>query len=324
MKPETLLKVENLSTYFRLARPNLFTPGATVFAVDRVNFEVARGKTFGLVGESGCGKSTTALSLLRLVEPTSGTIKFDGINILALDSEELRRFRPRMQIIFQDPYSSMNPRSSVGDIITDPLRIQRIGTRQERAERVAELLAVVGLRPEHRAAFLHQLSGGQRQRVAIARALATRPEFLVCDEPVSALDVAIQAQILNLLVKLQQEFALTYLFISHDMAVVQHLCDEIAVMYLGRIVEQADRRSLFKQPLHPYTQALLSAVPTTDSETRRSIKRIQLGGDPPSPMNPPSGCLFHTRCAHAKAQCSSEATELREFLPGHWVDCHFV
>ena len=324
MTDNTLLKAESLCTYFRLPRPHLFAKSEIVFAVDGVSFELARGKTFGMVGESGCGKSTTALSVLRLVEPTSGSIRFDGVDILSLNSEDLRRLRRRMQIIFQDPYSSLNPRATAGDIVSAPLNIQGIGTRKEHITRVAEVFSLVGLRPELRAAFPHQLSGGQRQRVAIARAIVSGPDLIVCDEPVSALDVAIQAQILNLLLRLQRELGLTYLFISHDMAVIQHMCDEIAVMYLGKIVEQADRRSLFKEPLHPYTRALLSAVPSVDPEIKRSSKRLRLGGDPPSPINPPTGCRFHTRCPYAEARCRSEIPTLRERGPGHLVACHLA
>jgi peptide/nickel transport system ATP-binding protein len=324
MSAPILLEVENLVTHFTLPKPHPFAKARTVYAVDGVSFSVPRGKTFGLVGESGCGKSTTALSVLRLVEPTAGSIRFEGMEIRTLGPEELRRQRRRMQMIFQDPYSSLNPRSKAGEIVATPLKIQKIGTAAERAEWVAELFRLVGLRPEHRVAYPHQFSGGQRQRICVARALASKPDLIVCDEPVSALDVAIQAQILNLLVRLQQEFDLTYLFISHDMAVVQHLCDEIAVMYLGQIVEKADRRSLFKQPLHPYTQALLSAVPTTDMEVKQSAKRLRLTGDLPSPMNPPSGCRFRTRCPLAEGRCESEVPPLREVLSGHSVACHLV
>lgn len=322
MKAEPLLQVEGLRTYFRLPKPHLFAPVRVVFAVDEVSFQVERGKTFGLVGESGCGKSTTALSILRLVEPTSGSIKFAGLDLLALNPEEMRQLRRRMQIIFQDPYSSLNPRATAVEIVAAPLNIQQIGTPRERADRVTELFRLVGLRPEHQGAYPHQFSGGQRQRICIARALSSSPDLIVCDEPVSALDVAIRAQILNLLSKLQRDLGLTYIFISHDMAVVQHICDEIAVMYLGKIVEVADRRTLFKQPLHPYTQALLSAVPTIDQEVKRSIRRIRLVGDPPSPMNPPSGCRFHTRCARAEAICRHEIPALKEVSPGHSVACH--
>jgi oligopeptide/dipeptide ABC transporter ATP-binding protein len=324
MTGQPLLKVENLCTHFRLPKPHLFAPAARVYAVDGVSFEIVRGKTLGLVGESGCGKSTVALSVLRLVEPTSGTVRFDGIDLLALNSEALRRLRSRMQIIFQDPYSSLNPRATAGEIVAAPLNIQNIGTARERANRVAELFALVGLRPEQRGAYPHQFSGGQRQRICIARALASAPDLILCDEPVSALDVAIRAQILNLLSKLQRELRLTYIFISHDMAVVQHICDEIAVMYLGKMVEIADRRTLFREPLHPYTQALLSAVPTIDMDIKRSTKQIRLMGDPPSPMSPPSGCRFHTRCFRAKDICSHEIPALKEISPEHSVACHFV
>jgi len=324
MTDQPLLKVEALCTHFRLPKPHPFAQERTVFAVDGVSFEVARGKTFGLVGESGCGKSTTALSILRLVEPTSGSITFDGVDILALSPKELRLQRRHMQIIFQDPYSSLNPRKRAADIVGSPLKIQKIGARQEYKERVAQLFSLVGLRPEQQAAYPHQFSGGQRQRICIARALASGPDLIVCDEPVSALDVAIQAQILNLLIKLQRVFVLTYLFISHDMAVVQHICHDIAVMYLGQIVEQSDRRSLFREPLHPYTQALLSAIPNIDPHMESRVGRVPLGGDPPSPMNPPPGCRFHTRCAHAEARCRSHVPKLREIIPGHRVACHLV
>lgn len=322
MTDQVLLKVEKLCTYFTLPKPHLFAEQATVFAVDNISFEIPRGKTFGLVGESGCGKSTTALSVLRLVEPTSGSVQLNGSDICNLKPPELRTFRRHMQIIFQDPYSSMNPRATAGEIVQTPLKIQGIGTAEERRERAAELFQLVGLRPEQRDLFPHQFSGGQRQRIAIARALASRPEFVVCDEPVSALDVAIQAQILNLLRRLQRELNLTYLFISHDMAVVQYMCDEIAVMYLGQIVEKADRRSLFVNVKHPYTKALLSAIPTIDPDTKISGQRLE--GDVPSPMNPPSGCRFHTRCPVAEGICSEQVPELREVLPNHYAACHLV
>jgi len=324
MKRRILLEVNNLCTYFRLRRPHPFAPTPLVYAVDGVSFNLSKGTTFGLVGESGCGKSTTALSILRLEEPTSGSIKFDGLDLLTLDSEAMRRERRRMQIIFQDPYSSLNPRSRAGDIIIAPLKHQKIGSRRQQEERVAELLSHVGLRPEHRAAFPHQFSGGQRQRIAIARALASEPELIVCDEPVSALDVAIQAQILNLLLKLQKEFGLTYLFISHDMSVIQHICNEIAVMYLGKIVERADRVELFTNPQHPYSKALLSAVPAIDVEASFLNRRLPLEGDPPSPLNPPPGCRFHTRCAYAEDGCRTLEPLLREVLPSHHVACHLV
>ena len=324
MTDQPLLKVEGLCTHFPLPKPHPLAPQRTVFAVDGVSFSIERGKTFGLVGESGCGKSTTALSILRLVEPTSGSVTFSGVDILALGPKQLRRQRRNMQIIFQDPYSSLNPRTRAGDIVGASLRIQKIGTRQEHKERVAQLFSLVGLRPEQQVAYPHQFSGGQRQRICVARALASGPDLIVCDEPVSALDVAIQAQILNLLIELQRAFVLTYLFISHDMAVVQHICHHIAVMYLGRIVEQADRRTLFRQPLHPYTQALLSAVPKVDPDAGHPAERMHLGGDPPSPINPPPGCRFHPRCASAKTECRRELPTLKEILPGHWVACHLV
>lgn len=321
---QILLKIRDLHTHFRMPRQHLFGPSPIVFAVDGVSFDIVPAKTFGLVGESGCGKTTTALSVLRLVKPTSGSIFFNEIDLLKLDAEDLRGLRRHMQIIFQDPYSSLNPRTSAGKIVAEPLEIQNIGTYQERADRVAELFALVGLRREHLTLYPHQFSGGQRQRIGIARALASRPDFVVCDEPVSALDVAIQAQILNLLVRLQRQFDLTYLFISHDIAVVQHMCDEVAVMYLGKIVEQAPRGLLFKQPVHPYTQALLSAVPTVNQEVKSSIKRIRLQGDPPNPIAPPAGCRFHTRCPYAEANCRSESPSLREVSPDHIVACHVV
>ncbi len=316
------VRVDDLRTHFKVNRPHLFAEQPTVYAVDGVSFEIQRGKTFGLVGESGCGKSTTALSVLRLVEPTSGSVVLNGVDICQLNENDLRNSRRQMQIIFQDPYSSMNPRKTAGEIIRSPLRILKIGTHEEQNNRVEELLRLVGLRPEQKNLYPHQFSGGQRQRICIARALAPNPDFIVCDEPVSALDVAIQSQILNLLARLQQEFNLTYLFISHDMAVVQHICDEIAVMYLGRIVEKADRRSLFRNVQHPYTKALLSAVPTTDNELK--VSRASLGGDVPSPMNPPPGCHFHTRCPMAEQRCSEEIPKLRKVASNHWTACHLV
>ena len=322
MNSEVSLKVDDLRTYFKVRRPHLFAEQPTVYAVDGVSFEIPSGKTLGLVRESGCGKSTTAFSVLRLVEPTSGSVVLKGTDICRLNENDLRNYRRHMQIIFQDPYSSMNPRTTAGEIIRTPLKILKIGTPEEQHERVEELLRLVGLRPEQKKLYPHQFSGGQRQRICVARALAPNPDFIVCDEPVSALDVAIQSQILNLLARLQREFGLTYLFISHDMAVVQHICDEIAVMYLGRIVEKADRRALFMDVKHPYTKALLSAVPSMDKEAKRSSTALK--GDVPSPMDPPSGCHFHTRCPFAEKRCSMEIPELREVHPNHWVACHLV
>jgi len=317
-----MLKVENLRTYYQLPKPHLFAKAPIVFAVDGVSFAIPRGKTFGLVGESGCGKSTVALSILRLIEPTSGSIWLNGIDLVRLQGEEMRRLRRHMQIIFQDPYSSLNPRSKARELVAEPLIVHKIGNSYEQKERAEELLTRVGLRPEQFELYPHQFSGGQRQRIAIARALASNPDFIVCDEPVSSLDVAIQAQILNLLVRLQREFELTFLFISHNLAVVQYICDHIGVMYLGKIVEMATRRIIFKKPIHPYTKALLSAVPSKDLAFKQSLTRIKLEGDPPSPMNPPKGCRFHTRCSFAKKVCSQEEPDLKEVSPDHWVACH--
>jgi oligopeptide/dipeptide ABC transporter ATP-binding protein len=317
-----MLKVENLRTYYQLPKPHLLAKSPIVFAVDGVSFEIPAGKTFGLVGESGCGKSTVALSILRLIEPTSGSIWLKGIDLLSLQGEEMRRLRRHMQIIFQDPYSSLNPRSKAREVVSEPLLVHKIGTAYEQKARAQELLSHVGLRPEQFELFPHQFSGGQRQRIAIARALASNPDFIVCDEPVSSLDVAIQAQILNLLVKLQREFGLTFLFISHNLSVVQYICDDIGVMYLGKIVEKATRRLIFKNPVHPYTKALLSAVPSKDLAFKESLTRIKLEGDPPSPMNPPNGCRFHTRCSFAKKICSQEEPNLKEVSTDHWVACH--
>lgn len=322
MTGQALLSVEGLHTHFLLPKPYPFSPSRTVFAVDGISFEIERGKTFGLVGESGCGKSTAALSILRLVQPTSGSVHFDGQDITALKPKPLRALRRRMQIIFQDPYSSLNPRSTAGDIVGSPLKVQGIGTSKERAERVDELFGQVGMLPEQKRAYPHQFSGGQRQRISIARALAPHPDLIICDEPVSALDVAIQAQILNLLHRLQRELNLTYLFISHDMAVIQHMCDEVAVMYLGRIAEQADRRSLFSEAKHPYTRALLSAVPRMESAGGAPVKRDYLGGDPPSPINPPTGCRFHPRCDRAKLVCAEDEPVLEDIGNGHLLACH--
>ena len=321
MKGADLVRVDGLQVRFKLKRPHLLAPRPTLHAVDGVSFEIARGRVLGLVGESGCGKTTAGLAMLRLVEPTDGTVVFDGIDILSLGAEEMRGIRRRMQIIFQDPYSSLNPRDTAGEIVRAPLDTQDVGSRAERDARVAELFSLVGLRPSQKALFPHQFSGGQRQRISIARALALTPDFIVCDEPVSSLDVAIQAQILNLLCKLKDELDLTYLFISHDLAVIQHICDEIAVMYLGSIVEKTDRVELFENPLHPYTQALLSVSPSR--HTSRS-DRIPLQGELPSPIERPAGCRFHTRCMHTQDRCKIEEPRLREHLPGHWVACHFA
>ena len=312
-----LLEVKNLKVHFPLAASH-----NSVKAVDGVSFQVKQGKTIGIVGESGSGKSTAAMAVMRLLKITDGEINLDGAALSTLEGEELRRFRSNFQMIFQDPFSSLDPRRRVGEIIREPLDRLDIDSEQDRRARVAELLRRVGLRPEQAHLFPHQFSGGQRQRICVARALASRPKLVICDEPVSALDVAIQAQILNLLSDLQQEFNLTYMFISHDLGVVQYMCDEVAVMYLGQIAEQADRIELFDKPLHPYTIALLSSVPSVDSG--EAAKRLRLEGDPPSPINPPSGCRFHERCPFAEARCHNEEPQLRVVAGNRSVACHRV
>lgn len=318
---DVLYEVQDLKVQFTLKRPSLFTPAPVLHAVDGVSFSIKRGRTLGLVGESGCGKSTSGLALLGLVQPTAGSRRFDGIDLATVSSEDMLALRKRMQIVFQDPYSSLNPRWTAGEIVAEPLRIHGVGTATEQQARVAELFSLVGLRRQQIELFPHQFSGGQRQRICIARALALNPDFIVCDEPVSALDVAIQAQILNLLCRLQDELQLTYLFISHDLTVVHHVCDEVAVMYLGVIVERAPRTSLFDNPRHPYTRALLSAVLSGDNTGK--TKRIRLSGDIPNPINRPTGCRFHSRCQHAQAICRSAEPALVEKSPGHWEACHF-
>ena len=324
MSPNTLLAVDDLAVHFARRKAGWFARPEVVKAVDGVSFEIRRGSTLAIVGESGSGKTTTALAVMRLAPLTAGSIHLGGTDLGALNGEALRRARSRMQIIFQDPYSSLNPRERAGAAVRSPLDRMQVGTPAERADRVAELFTAVGLRPEQQRLFPHQFSGGQRQRINIARALATHPELVVCDEPVSALDIAIRAQTLNLLARLQREQGLTYLFISHDMAVVEHLCDDIAVMYLGRIVERAPRRTFFANPLHPYSVSLMSAVPTVHGGRRRAAQRIRLAGEPPSPIDPPPGCHFAGRCPVAEAACSTEVPPLRELAPGHWVRCRRV
>ena len=323
---EVLLDVRDLVKHFPVQQGVLASRlGKKVRAVDGVSFQIRRGETLGLVGESGSGKSTAGRAIMRLIEPTSGSVEFDGIDALSLRGRALKDFRRNVQIIFQDPYASLNPRMTISEIVTEPLKIHRIGTHQEQIRQAKELLDTVGLNPEHINRYPHEFSGGQRQRIGIARALALRPKLIVADEPVSALDVSIQAQVLNLLDKLQDEFDLTYLFIAHDLSVVQHISDNIAVMYLGKIVEVADWNMLYKEPCHPYTQSLLSAVPVPDPKLQRTRERILLAGDPPSPIDPPGGCNFHTRCPIAQFPlCADSEPELREVAPGHRAACHFA
>jgi len=319
-----LLEVTSLTKHFTV-RHGVFSRGSEfVSAVDDVSFSVAQGKTLGLVGESGCGKSTTGRCVIRLTEPTAGSIKFEGKEVTGLHGSALKAFRRDVQIIFQDPYASLNPRMTIGEIIAEPLLIHSIGTGAQRAAKARDLLDLVGLNPEHVNRYPHEFSGGQRQRIGIARALALDPKLIVCDEPVSALDVSIQAQVLNLLDRLQDELNLTYLFIAHDLSVVQHISDDVAVMYLGKIVEISDWRQLYAAPHHPYSQSLLSAVPVPDPDVQRSRVRIILPGDPPSPIDPPTGCRFHTRCPIAQDICSVEEPPLREVEPGHRAACHFA
>jgi oligopeptide/dipeptide ABC transporter ATP-binding protein len=319
---EYLVEVRNLVKYFPVRAGLLQRVVAHVQAVDDVSFAVKKGETLGLVGESGCGKTTVGRSMLRLIEPTSGEVKFEGQNMLELRGHALKGIRRDMQIIFQDPYASLDPRVPIGESVMEGLHIHRIGSPKERFDIMIETLKKVGLEDYHARRYPHEFSGGQRQRIGIARALALRPKFIVCDEPVSALDVSIQSQVLNILKDLQQEFGLTYLFIAHNLSVVEHISDRVAVMYLGKMVELTGRDELFSNPLHPYTQALMSAIPIPDPHLKR--KRIILKGDVPSPLNPPSGCRFHPRCPIAEEVCSQQEPEFRQAGQDHWVACWMV
>lgn len=319
-----LLEVDDLKVHFRGRGGSMFKPAPVVRAVDGVSFSVERGKTLALVGESGSGKSTTALAVARLAQATAGTVRLGGRDLTLMSGDTLRHARRRVQMVFQDPYSALNPRQRAGDAVRAPLDLMDVGEASQRDARVAELFEAVGLRPEQRHLFPHQFSGGQRQRINIARALASEPDLVICDEPVSALDIAVRAQTLNLLRRLQQQRGISYLFISHDMSVVEYLCDEVAVLYLGQIVERAPREAFFAQPLHPYSVALSSAVPTVRGGRARAAQRIRLEGDPPSPLNPPPGCRFATRCPVAEARCHTEPPALREIAGGRAVRCHLV
>jgi oligopeptide transport system ATP-binding protein len=321
---ETLLKVEDLKMHFPIYRGVLQRQVGAVHAVDGVSFDVMRGETLGLVGESGCGKSTTGRAILQLYKPTAGNVIFEGVDLVSLKREEMRLTRRKIQMIFQDPYASLNPRMTVSDIVGEPLIVHNVSTGKEIQERVAHLLEVVGLNPAFASRYPHEFSGGQRQRIGVARALALQPSFIICDEPISALDVSIQAQVVNLLEELQEQFNLTYLFIAHDLSMVRHISKRVAVMYLGVIMELADRDDLYLNPLHPYTQALLSAVPIPDPIADAKRRRVILEGDVPSPVNPPSGCRFRTRCPIAEKMCAESRPDFREVTPGHFVACHLV
>jgi oligopeptide transport system ATP-binding protein len=315
---KTLIEVKNLKKYFTVGS------GAILKAVDDISFAIKEGETLGLVGESGCGKSTTGRTIIRLYEATGGEVIYNGKNIHKLNKADQKEFTKQAQMIFQDPYASLNPRMTVGDIVGEGIDIHNLYAGKQRTEKIYELLNTVGLNKEHASRFPHEFSGGQRQRIGIARSLAIEPKFIVCDEPISALDVSIQAQVVNLLIKLQRELGLTYLFIAHDLSMVKHISDRVGVMYLGTMVEMASSEELYKNPLHPYTQALLSAIPIADPRVEKSRQRVLLEGDVPSPINPPPGCRFKARCRYAKDICSQVMPEFREVAPDHFVACHIV
>jgi len=330
MSQPVLVQVENLKVHFPIRQGVLRRQVGAIKAVDGISFEIYKGETLGLVGESGCGKSTTGLAILQLQPPTSGRVVFDGQDVAGLSEAQLRKMRRHMMMIFQDPYSSLNPRMTIGSIIGEPLNVHEVGSPRERAEQVQELLRLVGLSPAVINRYPHEFSGGQRQRIGIARAISTHPSFIVADEPISALDVSIQAQVVNLLDDLKKQFGLTYLFIAHDLSMVRYISDRVGVMYLGSMVELGERNSVFDQPLHPYTRALLSAVPIANPKKERARQRIILEGDVPSPANPPAGCRFHPRCAFATEECRREIPALRNLCAvsgvvsgaEHWVACH--
>lgn len=321
---DVLLRVEDLFVHFPIYRGFIRKQVGAVRAVDGISFDIKRGETLGLVGESGSGKSTTGRAVLQLRRPTSGNVHFEGADLVALKGERLRGMRRKMQMIFQDPYASLNPRMTVGEIVGEPLMVHNVAKTKEIEERVKQLLELVKLEPSFVSRYPHEFSGGQRQRIGVARALALQPSFIVCDEPISALDVSIQAQVVNLLEELQGQFNLTYLFIAHDLSMVRHISDRVAVMYLGAIMELADRDEIYLRPLHPYTQALLSAIPIPDPIADSKRKRVILQGDIPSPINPPSGCRFRTRCPIAQDVCAESRPEFREIKPGHFVACFFA
>ena len=325
MDKQVLLKVRNLKKYFPVTSGIIFQrETGSVKAVDDISFDIFKGETLGLVGESGCGKSTVGRTVLQLYRPTAGQVQFDNINLVKQKGTGLRNIRRRLQMIFQDPYSSLNPRMTVGEIIAEPLKVHGIAKGSESLEKVRELLDMVGLNPDFVTRYPHEFSGGQRQRIAIARALAVNPEFIICDEPISALDVSIQAQIVNLLEELQSRLGLTYLFIAHDLSMVRHISHRVAVMYLGKMVELTERDRLYDNPQHPYTKALLSAVPIPDPEVEERRSRIIMEGDVPSPLSPPKGCNFNTRCPIAEDRCFEEDPEFRQISEGHWCACHLV